>query len=782
MEERKRILRTMSETELHGYLADLFRALDANYWVEVTHGSSEMGKDLVIVRRDPLTPDVIGVVVKCGDLKGKTAGDVDALKKRVQGVFSARGDKITAEIVSQIAQARSHEAVLKAYVQKLKVTKVIVVLVGDMSNNARTRLEEEVGQSGQLYDLPWVVNSFTDHYPQVFFEGRAIDFLDTLIRGLEHDSFYDKAGKTLSECFVEPVISQLDQHVSVDDESLAVEILNRRVRFSRLSEAASQKKRLLLVGDPGTGKSKAVSKLCIDSYRSALAQMTRAKTHTGPRPLPFVITGRRLQQIHSVPVLLDVLLPTQVRDRFVVGTLIVDGLDEVPESERQETLERGRTFAEELEVALVITSRKIAAFKAAPPGFARFEVLPFEIGQALRLVEKVMANAAVLPALREGLQRIQGQVPMSPLSLLLLVELVSQRKEVPSSVTELYDRFLDLVFGRWDQDKGVEVLFEYLIKKRFLSALAYQEFRSKNRLEIPASDFEKFIHEYAAQYGWDDSKLREFLREIERAGVIEVHEEVFFRHRSFLDYFVALYVFDQRATFPDLTGAVKDFYFDSVWSEVAFFYSGLGREIGPELLTAIFSHQENGNSYPVDKLLAGRLLQAGWHSTAVVKEQGVRQVISYIPATADLSSEFFKQAGAGAPLLYSDMMALFLAEWSLGSVFLSDEDLAALVELERANSTEFSELLKRAALLWVARRILEPKDHEEHTERFLEHVQKARLSTIDEARLLLLGAVSQPANAGLLKAVGRRLRRLTKDAPGALARLVPARKKGFRRR
>jgi len=73
---------------------------------------------------------------------------------------------------------------------------------------------------------------------------------------------------------------------------------------------------------------------------------------------------------------------------------------------------------------------------------------------------------------------------MTPLSLFLLLTIVEARKEVPASITELYDQFNDIILGRYDVEKGIMVIFEYLIKKRFLAELAFKEFVEKKRLEM----------------------------------------------------------------------------------------------------------------------------------------------------------------------------------------------------------------------------------------------------------------------------------------------------------
>jgi hypothetical protein len=779
-DERRRILMEIPEVELHDYLADLFQAMDPNYCVEVTHGPNELGKDLVIVRADPLSTDVMGVIVKRGNIRAKTAGDVDKLQRAVTNLISTKPDRVTDELLSQIGQAKKHPAELRSFFATLPTNKIIVVLVGDLSKNARKRLEAELGAGSSILDIAWLVDKFTEFYPQVFFDGRAVDFLDGLIQTLEQDAFYSKTGKNLSECFVDPVVAQLSGNVSLDDANLALHVRNRRIAFGHLTAMLPQTKRVLLVGDPGSGKSKAVAKVCIDTYRKIIGDLTRNATQTQSRGIPLIVPARRLQNVTSADVLLDTILPLTVRERFSLQTLIVDGLDEVPAQQRKDLLDKAKQFATHFDACLLITSRKIAMLNAPPPGFERYELLPFAFSQAMKLMQKLLTNADDLPAIHDGLQRIQSQIPMSPLSLLLLVELVAERKEIPSSITELYDRFLDLVFGRWDHEKGVEVLFEYIVKKRFLAALAFKEFHEKNRLEIPQSGFEAFIHDYATAFGWDGEKLREFVKEVERAGIVQIHDEVFFRHRSFLDYFSALYLHEQRTSFPDLHGKVTDLYFDSIWGEVAFFYAGLGREVAPELLDRILSFDRPGLDLSVDKLLVGRLLQAGWHSPTALKAEGIRRALEHVPGAIATLESLVNAANLPSGLLYSGLFTMLLAELSLGSTFLSHEVIDAIAELRDRDDKTFDHLLRRTALLWGARHIEEPQVLDKEINALVLDIEAAGLQPVREAQLLLLGGLANPSNAETLKAVKRRLKRLARQAPGAFRGLAAPKKKGFR--
>jgi HEAT repeat protein len=61
---RKDVIRSLKETDMHRNLKKLFEKMETDYHVEITHGPNELGKDLVIVKKDSITTDVIGIIVK----------------------------------------------------------------------------------------------------------------------------------------------------------------------------------------------------------------------------------------------------------------------------------------------------------------------------------------------------------------------------------------------------------------------------------------------------------------------------------------------------------------------------------------------------------------------------------------------------------------------------------------------------------------------------------------------------------------------------------------------
>jgi predicted NACHT family NTPase len=157
---------------------------------------------------------------------------------------------------------------------------------------------------------------------------------------------------------------------------------------------------------------------------------------------------------------------------MVVNMLMVDALDEVSSSQRQQALEKASQFADELKINLLVASRKMDLVKTAPEGFTKYELLPFEFNQALKLLDNLAGgDKDKLKVLKSGLEKIQFKMPMVPLSLILLLELVEQKREVPASVNELYDSFSEIAHGRWEKDKGIEMLFEVSSEEALLGRL-----------------------------------------------------------------------------------------------------------------------------------------------------------------------------------------------------------------------------------------------------------------------------------------------------------------------
>jgi len=318
-ETRKNILMSFKEVDIYPHLKSLLTKMDPESLVEITHGHDEYGKDLVMVREDQFGQTVIAIVVKTGDIRAKTLGKID-------------------EVKSQVNQAIDHPARLKTVSGHLAVSKVWVILVGEVSQQAHKRLETEVKTHDiTVYDLNWLIKHFTEHYPQVFFEGRVMDVLQERIQDLETKHMFCERGKTLSECFVNPLVAMVDVPLQYDaEEQFALIIKEKKMPFSRLKSLLKANRRIILAGDPGTGKSVALAKLAVDMLRKASGHVVRGVSKREIE-IPILVRAIGLLDFDNCEELVQEYIPhAEVRDRFKIVTMLIDGLDEAPPNRREE--------------------------------------------------------------------------------------------------------------------------------------------------------------------------------------------------------------------------------------------------------------------------------------------------------------------------------------------------------------------------------------------------------------------------------------------------------------
>lgn len=763
--ERKKILSSFKETDLHGHLKELLGRMEPNSLVEITHGTEEHGKDLVMVRKDRFRESVVGIIVKSGDIKGKTKGKID-------------------EIKSQVDQSLTHPIRLKSIPDRtLSVSETWIMIAGNLSKAAHERLELEVKAKGKNietdFGLDWLVENFTNFYPQVFYEGKVMDFLEEKIFQLENVvDMFNQRGKTLSECFVEPLITVIDVPEKSDEESLDVIIEKERFPFSQLNTILHPRSKKILFGEPGVGKSVALAKFVLERLQEAWLSSVR-KELPEQMKIPIIILANKFIEIDSCEALIQQYIypHVEIYDRIKVTTIIIDGLDEVLSDKRKELLEKAKGFSEQLNCPLLISTRKTDLFKDPPIEFGSYELLPFDFNQAIKLYEKLTIDVEILYTLRKGLESIIFKVPLTPLILFLLLKIVEYRREVPASITELYDQFSDIVLGRYDFEKGIRVIFEHHIKKRFLAELAFKEFLEKKRLEMPEEEFNAFLTNYANLYRWNEKLLRVFIGEIGRAGILNFKEKVVsFRHVSFLDYCGAFYIWGNKEKFTNLEDFIVKIYFDDFWEDVAFFYIGLQREIDLSLLNKLFEFAEGDPKTFIDKFLTGRLLQAGWHSTSDTLYQGIQKAITYAPIIRKETENILEKSEKTIPKIYFDFLVMLLSNYSFGSRILLRVASDLLDALARKPSYQNAYMM--LSLLWAIQRFLGKENIQNSINNILGVIDKISEPNIEEkARIFALLMIIGEEDEKLSKMLKRRVIQVFKRYPGIQHRLLGAPKR-----
>jgi formylglycine-generating enzyme required for sulfatase activity/energy-coupling factor transporter ATP-binding protein EcfA2 len=360
-------------------------------------------------------------------------------------------------------------------------------------------------------------------------------------------------------------------------------------------EMVNEEARLLILGDPGSGKSTFVNHLAY----------TLAQANLAPDPAPWL--GRMDPWDHGL------LLPVPVRLRTLAeeangegggdaslllghlhnnlrvwrlggfwpvleeairgeedGRLLVllDGLDEVPTTLRGTVVEAVQDFADRYRRHRYVVTCRPYAYVGQPHqlrGFREVTLAPFDEDQINHFIatwyrelarrERLSAHEA-----EEQTKRLQRAVQRGdlrglaqwPLLLTVMTLLHTFRGQLPQDRTELYADAVDLLLRRWESRvSGEEGVLERLdmpgLKMSDLEAglyeVAFRAHRGAKEAEGTADIDEADLRKWLAPYLGDDwNKAGVFVDYIrERAGLLVRHkgEAYTFPHRTFQEFMAA---------------------------------------------------------------------------------------------------------------------------------------------------------------------------------------------------------------------------------------------------
>ncbi|MCB1190098.1 MAG: AAA family ATPase [Leptospiraceae bacterium] len=702
IEEQKRIISKFSDNELLIHIQELYNRMEPNYLSEIDH----LDKFIFLEKTDKAITISISILVYKGDVRAKSIQDVS------------------------IIETKFNE--LRRYSDKY-----ILILIGYTSNEGKKRLSELKNHTVEIRDFDWLTEKFLEFSPEIFYDPKKISFLQNKIADLEYGHWLSKKGFNLSDTFTDPIVSTIEIQ---DIVAYHNEFINKKkLPFQTLKSFLDSNKKILIVGEPGCGKSSALAKLAIDSYQSCIKQISQNKDQ-------IIFIPILLKASEFIKVLnkgdLYTYIPENVSEKIQIKSILIDGIDEVAIQERDSIIHRAVEIANELNISLILTTRTDQISNQSIQLLKRYDLLPFEFNQSLKLIQKILQGNTDFSKIKniiiDSIHKLEKNLPLSPISIILLVELIENEKEIPASMVELYQKYLELVLGNIDSKKGLQVLFDYHIKEKFLSSLAFEEFFKKNRIDIPENDFYDFTENYKSKFE-SIGDINQFLDELKRSQILIIGHNVMFRHRTFLEYFVGLFINKNRDS--DEFGRINDYlirlYYSSQWSEVVLYYIGLNQEVKKEFLEKLFKYAEDNLELGLDKLMSGRLLQAGWQSESSIKEYGIENAIQYSDKFRNYIFNIISTKNTSQfSNLFFDIIILAFCEDSFSSTFLHRENNRVLDKI-LSNNINFS-YIQAIGLFAANKRFLNYQDANKITYNILEKIENDKNLTVDDKTRYLI--------------------------------------------
>ena len=629
-QQKYKILRDIvEERKFHELLRDLF--INMGYKeVIITHGADEDGKDLVMYEISKIKEkEFKAVVAKIGDISGaSTVKDSASLTNIEQQI------RLCFNIPFYDPETK----------QKENIRSVFVATNGNISNNARRKIVSTFGEKavGDRANVNFISSHklkdlIDEHYSDYFLYGdsfisRYFSKLRIRLERLTDMQIFEYKGETkkINDIYIEPQL-----RVSKDPGS-------------RLSpkQVISPGFNVLIVGQMGAGKSTLMKNLVLEAIERCTLSM--GKKH-GQIPLenikiPIFTKFKDLDSNRTIIEILEQELEIgdleghkfDVEDHLRNGLFVffLDGLDEVTDkSVKDKIIEKIYSFSSEYpKVQIIIASREIEYLELNQNlgVFKRYEILPLDASQIDAFIRKWfkakrLDMQRMLKALQDTL--MLHKLPKTPMVMTLLSIIMEQgsRKELPSTMTELYSLATEVFLRRWDVEKNITAVYEYPIKENFLMELAFM-FHMSKREEIPIAEMVEFTDIFIKELNISRSK-EEFLNEVvERSQLIWQNENgaFQFKHVSFQDYFAAKAI---KELYPNKIDIEKGFA-DLIWEGILFFYCGLKKKCPDEVIQIISTWRDSGKLEEIRKfILFGHILQASFLNPFMTKIRALEFVL-----------------------------------------------------------------------------------------------------------------------------------------------------------
>jgi hypothetical protein len=367
-----------------------------------------------------------------------------------------------------------------------------------------------------------------------------------------------------------------------------------------LEDFVSLTTRLVILGDPGGGKSTLAYKLVYDSASGSVSALH------GKAPFLIVVRdyaafvrgdarmtvaqyiAKLCQSPYNVPPPFDAIEYLLLNGRALV---IFDGLDELLDTSlRRDVVQAVEGFAHRYPTcSIVVTSRRIG-YEQAPLDqelFISVGLCNFNIDQTALYVKRWFAlNDAVSSnrhgQLAEAFMRDSAFVPdlrTNPLMLSLMCGIYATEGYIPHNRPDVYEKCAVLLFESWDKQRGIKptLPFDAHVRAAMRSLALYMFIKHPSEPALPRDLLVGHIRDYLREKRFSDDVAAEnaatdFIDFCKgRAWVLtDLGADLYgFTHRTFLEYFAASQLVRQNASASALFDQLRRHLLDQSWDVVS---------------------------------------------------------------------------------------------------------------------------------------------------------------------------------------------------------------------
>lgn len=415
---------------------------------------------------------------------------------------------------------------------------------------------------------------------------------------------------------------------------------------------ANQEQYLMVLGDPGIGKSTFLRKVGLEAL----------KGNKGSYQHPLTPVLLELKNFKENEINIQVLIEEEfkicgfpnveksISNKLEKGELLIllDGLDEVPTANVYNVIEKIQDFVDRHHKNRFILSCRTAA-RTHLRQFTDIEIVEFDDQQIQSFIEHWFSSELdrknetaknCWELLQKKEYKSAKELAHTPLLLTFLCWVYDDKQSFPTNRSCLYQNALRILLETWSAEKRLPnrgLVYENLSIEQeeiLLSEVAYQNFVA-DKLFLEKREIVKQIKDHLKQnlnapQHLDGEKVLKTI-EIEQGILVERARDVYsFSHLTLQEYLTAQYIYDNDL----IEEAVKNYVTETRWQEVFLLVAGLMRGKADKLLLAMEKEAHNYLTTPLGQKLVPILQWADEMTKdsvdSPIKPVGRRAIANYL--------------------------------------------------------------------------------------------------------------------------------------------------------
>jgi hypothetical protein len=415
---------------------------------------------------------------------------------------------------------------------------------------------------------------------------------------------------------------------------------------------ANQKQYLMVLGDPGIGKSTFLRKVGLealkgnkDSYQHSLTPVLLELKNFKENEINIQALIEEEFKICGFPN-----VEKNISNKLEKGELLIllDGLDEVPTANVNNVIEKIKDFVDRHHKNRFILSCRTAA-RTHLQRFTDIEIVEFDDQQIQSFIEHWFSSELdrknetaknCWELLQKEEYKSAKELAHTPLLLTFLCLVYDENQSFPTNRSRLYQDALRILLEKWSAEKRLPnrgLVYENLSIEQeeiLLSEVAYQNFVA-DKLFLEKREIVKQIKDHLKQnlnapQHLDGEKVLKTI-EIEQGILVERARSVYsFSHLTLQEYLTAQYIYDNDL----IEEAVKNYVTETRWQEVFLLVAGLMRGKADKLLLAMEKEAHNYLKTPLGQKLVPILQWADEMTKdsvdSPIKPVGRRAIANYL--------------------------------------------------------------------------------------------------------------------------------------------------------